>query len=81
MKTLLKIAAAMLTMAALVYPVLIIGTYDAAATSFPLWSVMLMQALPISALLLCAALLFAALGRIIRLLEEEKKEKCFGPHI
>lgn len=81
MRIILVMTSTLLVLTAIACPVLLILAYDQATTSFPLWSVLVMQALPISALLLCVALLFAALERIIRLLEEEKKEKCFGPHI
>ena len=81
MRLLLRLISVLLALAAIISPVLSFMAYDSAATSFPLWSILLTQALPISALLLCAAILFAALERIIRLLEEEKKEKYFGPHI
>lgn len=81
MRLLLRFTAILLAFASFIPPGMCITAYDQTTTSFPLWSVLVMQALPISALLLCAALLFEALGRIIRLLEEEKKEKCFGPHI
>lgn len=81
MRLLLRLISVLLALTAIISPALSFMAYDSAATSFPLWSILLTQALPISACLLCTALLFAALERIIRLLEEEKKEKYFGPHI
>lgn len=80
MRLLLRFTTILLAIVSFLLPGICITSYDRTTTSFPLWSVLIMQALPISALLLCVALLFAALGRIIRLLEEEK-EKHFGPHI
>lgn len=81
MRLLLRFTTILLAVASIVPPIVCITAYDRTTTSFPLWSVLVIQALPVSAILLCAALLFAALERIIRLLEEEKKEKNFGPHI
>lgn len=69
MRRLLYTASILLTMAAIAAPCVQSLVYDPATTSFPLWATLLSTCATLSLPLLLAALLFAALGRIVGLLE------------
>lgn len=69
MRRLLYTASILLTMAAITAPCVQSLVYDPATTSFPLWASLLSTCATLSLPLLLATLLFAALGRIVGLLE------------
>lgn len=69
MSRLLYTASVLLTLAAIAAPCVQSLVYDPATTSFPLWATLLSACATLSVPLVLVALLFAALGRIIRLLE------------
>lgn len=69
MSRLLYIASALLVLAAIAAPCIQSLVYDPTTTSFPLWATLLSTCATLSVPLVLVALLFAALGRIIRLLE------------
>lgn len=69
MSRLLYTASVLLTLAAIAAPCVESLVYDPATTSFPLWATLLSTCATLSVPLVLVALLFAALGRIIALLE------------
>lgn len=73
MNRLLCTASVLLTLAAIAAPCVQSLAYDPATTSFPLWATLLSTCATLSLPLLLAALLFAALGRIVGLLEMRQR--------
>lgn len=73
MSRLLYTASTLLILAAIVAPCVQSLVYDPATTSFPLWATLLSTCATLSIPLLLVALLFAALGRIVGLLEMRQR--------
>lgn len=73
MSRLLYTASTLLILAAIVAPCVQSLVYDPATTSFPLWATLLSTCATLSIPLLLSALLFAALGRIVGLLEMRQR--------
>ena len=69
MSRLLYTVSVLLVLAAIAAPCVQSLAYDPATTSFPLWATLLSTCAMLSVPLVLVALLFAALGRIIKLLE------------
>lgn len=69
MRRLLYTVSMLLVLAAIAAPCVQSLVYDPATTSFPLWATLLSTCATLSVPLVLVALLFAALGRIIKLLE------------